>query len=70
MPGLPSTWAVSTLCSSRSSRMLEPVVVVAWVMLVGLLIAGPLALAGGTPAHVSGSDAALLFASGAGNVAA
>ena len=34
--GAAAAWAVSVLCSSRSSRLIDPMAVVAWVMLVGL----------------------------------
>jgi drug/metabolite transporter (DMT)-like permease len=62
-------WAVSVLCSSRSSRRLEPLVVVAWMMLVGLVITVPLAAAAGVPRAVPASAWAWLALSGGGNVA-
>jgi drug/metabolite transporter (DMT)-like permease len=61
-------WALSTLCSSRSSKMLEPSSVVAGVMLAGLLISGPLAAANGVPAALDWSSGAWLAIAGAGNV--
>lgn len=66
--GAALAWALSTLCSSRSSRLIDPVVVVAWVMLVGLVITGPLALADGVPAHVDAGAWGWVALSGAGNV--
>jgi drug/metabolite transporter (DMT)-like permease len=66
--GAAAAWAVSTLCSSRSSRLIEPVAVVAWVMLVGMLIAGPAAALNGVPAGLNGSTVTWLAVSGAGNV--
>jgi drug/metabolite transporter (DMT)-like permease len=66
--GAAMAWALSTLCSSRSSRLIGPVSVVAWVMLVGLAITAPVALARGVPSF-SGSSVAWLVVSGAGNVA-
>lgn len=66
--GAAFAWALSTLCSSRSSRRADPPVVVAWVMLVGLVIAAPLALASGVPARLDAASGAWLLASGAGNV--
>jgi drug/metabolite transporter (DMT)-like permease len=66
--GAAVAWAVSTLCSSRSSRMIEPIAVVGWVMLVGLAISGPLAAASGVPARLWGGDGAWLLLAGAGNV--
>ena len=61
-------WAVSTLCSSRSSRRSDPLVVVAWMMLVGLVITAPLAVAAGSPERAPASAWAWLAISGAGNV--
>ena len=61
-------WALSTLCSSRSSRQIDPTSVVAWVMLVGLVIAAPLAALDGVPSGLDSSAGAWLAASGAGNV--
>jgi len=66
--GAASAWAISTLCSSRSSRMIEPASVVAWVMLVGLLISGPVAALEGVPAALGGGPGAWLVLSGVGNV--
>jgi drug/metabolite transporter (DMT)-like permease len=67
--GAAACWAVSTLCSSRSSRILDPIVVVGWVMLVGLVIALPPALGSGVPSGLWGGDGAWLLLAGAGNVA-
>jgi drug/metabolite transporter (DMT)-like permease len=62
-------WTVSVLCSSRSSRRAEPLVVVAWMMLVGLVITAPLAALAGAPRAVPASAWAWLALSGGGNVA-
>jgi drug/metabolite transporter (DMT)-like permease len=62
-------WSVSVLCSSRSSRRSEPLVVVAWMMLVGLLITAPVAALAGAPRAVPASAWAWLALSGGGNVA-
>ncbi len=67
--GAACSWALSTLCSSRSSRMIEPVAVVAWVMVVGLILSAPLAAANGVPAGLDGRAGMWLAISGAGNVA-
>ena len=67
--GAAAAWAVSTLCSSRSSRMIEPVSVVAWVMIVGLVITAPIAALRGVPPRLGGSAGVWLIAAGAGNVA-
>jgi drug/metabolite transporter (DMT)-like permease len=66
--GAAAAWAVSVLCSSRSSRLIDPMAVVAWVMLVGLLITAPLAAATGVPGRLHGSALVWLIISGAGNV--
>jgi drug/metabolite transporter (DMT)-like permease len=66
--GAAAAWATSTLCSSRSSRMLDPMSVVAWVMVTGLVICVPLAAASGVPSGLGGHAGAWLALSGAGNV--
>lgn len=66
--GAAVAWAVSVLCSSRSSRLIDPMAVVAWVMLVGLIVTAPLAAAAGVPARLHGSALVWLMVSGAGNV--
>jgi drug/metabolite transporter (DMT)-like permease len=66
--GAACAWAISTLCSSRSSRMLEPITVVAWVMLFGLVLSGPVALAEGVPRRLDGAPGIWLLLGGAGNV--
>src|SRR5204863_76931 len=77
LPGLPTppregpaavAWAISTLCSSRSSRLIEPAAVVAWVMLVGLLITAPIAIAEGVPDSLNASSGGWLALAGIGNV--
>jgi drug/metabolite transporter (DMT)-like permease len=66
--GAAGAWALSTLCSSRSSRLIAPLSVVAWVMLVGLLISAPIAAVHGLPSRLDGAPGAWLALSGAGNV--
>jgi drug/metabolite transporter (DMT)-like permease len=61
-------WALSTLCSSRSSRMIEPLAVVGWVMAVGLVVTAPVAIGVGVPAALHGMTLVWLALSGAGNV--
>jgi drug/metabolite transporter (DMT)-like permease len=39
--GAAVSWAVATVCSSRSSRLIGPSSVLAWVMIVGLLVSIP-----------------------------
>lgn len=66
--GAAVAWTVSTVCSSRSSRLLDPGAVVAWVMLVGFVVAVPLALAHGIPAALTRTPGLWLALAGAGNV--
>jgi drug/metabolite transporter (DMT)-like permease len=66
--GAAVAWALSTLCSSRSSRLIGPASVVAWMMLVGLVITVPLAALSGVPARLGPGSGAWLVASGVGNV--
>ena len=56
--GAAVAWAVSTLCSSRSSRMIGPASVVAWMALTGLVLLMPLILAEGVPARLHGATLA------------
>jgi drug/metabolite transporter (DMT)-like permease len=66
--GAAVAWATSTLCSSRSSCLVEPITVVAWVMLVGLVIVAPAAAVQGIPSGLDASSGAWLLISGGGNV--
>ncbi len=65
--GAAVAWAVSTLCSSRSSRIMEPMAVVALIMVVGLVITAPIAAVHGVPSFDAESLTWLVI-SGAGNV--
>src|SRR4051795_12371952 len=62
-------FAVATLCSSRTSWMIGPASVLAWVALVGLAIVGPFVLVGGRPAGLDATTVGWLAISGLGNVA-
>jgi drug/metabolite transporter (DMT)-like permease len=66
--GAAVAWCVSTLCSSRSSRMIDPSSVVAWVALVGLLMIGPVAAFEGVPGSLDAGSGGWLLLAGAGNV--
>jgi drug/metabolite transporter (DMT)-like permease len=66
--GAACAWAISTLCSSRSNKLIHPLSVVAWVMLVGLVITGPAAAFDGVPAALHGSALLWLAIAGVGNV--
>lgn len=66
--GAALAWAVATLCSARSARLIGAPSVLAFVMLVGLVLTLPVALADGVPANLDGGVVALLGVAGAGNV--
>src|SRR5437763_7316297 len=66
--GAASAFAVATLCSSRSTRIIGPSSVLAWVMLVGLCVTGPLALHDGLPAQLVASSFGWVVVAGCGNV--
>ena len=57
-------WAAATLSSSRSSRMIGSRVVLAWVMLVGVAVGLPIALATGVPAEIPPSAPVLIVVAG------
>ena len=61
-------WTVTTLCSSRSSRIIGPLSVLAWVMIVGLVVTAPAAAIEGVPNNLHGSVLAWLVLSGVCNV--
>lgn len=61
-------WATGTLCSSRSSRMIGPASVLAWVMLVGLAANLAAIAVGPRPGPLGGSDLGWMFLAGASNV--
>ena len=67
--GAAVAFAVTTLCAARSARLLGPWSVLAWVMVVGLLVAGPLAALSGVPGGLDRRSITWLAISGCGNVA-
>ena len=67
--GAAACFAVSTLSSSRTSRMIGPGSVLAWVALVGLAVAVPAVLLSGAPHRFDGTELAWLALSGTGNAA-
>src|SRR6266516_1875306 len=66
--GAAAAFAMATLCSSRSTRMIGPSSVLAWVMLVGLCVTGPLALHDGLPSQLVASSFGWVLVAGCGNV--
>jgi drug/metabolite transporter (DMT)-like permease len=67
--GAAAAWTISTICASRSSRLIDPASVVGWVTLAGFVLAVPLALVHGVPAALDGEAGVWLALAGAGNVA-
>jgi len=61
-------WAVATLCSSRSTKMIGAPSALAWVMIVGLAVAAPLIVSGGVPAGLGAPELGWLAVAGVGNV--
>ncbi|MEO5884811.1 MAG: EamA family transporter [Candidatus Limnocylindrales bacterium] len=57
-------WAVATLASSRSSRLIGSRVVLAWVMIVGTVVGVPMALVTGVPTDVSSETLILMLVAG------
>src|SRR4051794_28974211 len=62
-------WATVTLTSSRASRQIGAWSVVGWMMLIGLVLVAPLAVAEGVPAHLDRGAAVLLVIGAVGNIA-
>jgi len=61
-------WAVSTLSTSRSSKLIPPSSVLAGVMLVGAIITAPFALSSGVPEGLDLKTLAVVLASGLANL--
>jgi drug/metabolite transporter (DMT)-like permease len=58
----------TTLCYARLSRLLDPYVVVSWVMLVGLAVTLPLVAVAGVPQGLDAASSGWLALAGFGNV--
>jgi len=63
-----SMWALSTLCTSRSSRMIPPSSVLAWVMVTGTIVVLPIGISTGPPTDLDGATAGWLAVVGVANV--
>jgi drug/metabolite transporter (DMT)-like permease len=61
-------WATGTLCSARSSRIIGPASVLAWVMLTGLAANLAVVAVGPRPGPLSALDLAFMLTAGVGNV--
>lgn len=62
-------WAAGTVSAARASRLIGAQAVVAWMMVVGLVLTLPVALARGVPEALSGSRLVWFWVSGAANIA-
>jgi drug/metabolite transporter (DMT)-like permease len=62
-------WAVTSLTAARASRLIGAPSTLAWVMLTGLLVVGPVVLAERRPAQLDAGTAGWLAIAGGGNVA-
>jgi drug/metabolite transporter (DMT)-like permease len=61
-------WALSTLSTSRSSRMIPPSSVLAWVMVTGTIVVLPIGIAAGPPRDLDAATTGWLVVVGAANV--
>lgn len=66
--GAAACWATATLCASRSTRLIGPWSVLAWVMLVGFVVVVPIVAWDGVPHGLDSEQLGWLALSGAGNV--
>jgi drug/metabolite transporter (DMT)-like permease len=67
--GAAACWAGAAVCASRSTKLIGPWSVLAWVMLTGFVVAAPPTVASGIPDALGAHEVWLLAVSGAGNVA-
>jgi drug/metabolite transporter (DMT)-like permease len=58
-------WGGSTVCSTRSSKLIGARAAVGWVMLIGLVVTLPIAAVIGVPARLDGRSLAILIGAGA-----
>lgn len=61
-------WGASTLATSRSTKIVTPTTVLAWVMTIGTVMVAPFALASGVPEALGGEELAWLVTSGLANL--
>jgi drug/metabolite transporter (DMT)-like permease len=67
--GAALAWAVTILSASRASPIIGPWSTLAWVMLTGLIVVGPVAIAQGRPEGLDRGALTWLAIAGIGNVA-
>lgn len=61
-------WSASTLATSRSTKIVTPTTVLAWVMTLGAAMTAPFALIAGVPETLGGEELAWLVTSGLANL--
>jgi drug/metabolite transporter (DMT)-like permease len=66
--GAALVFATVTLCNSRSSRIIGPSQLLAWVMLIGLVITAPIVALQGIPDGLDAESGLWLAVAGVGNV--
>ena len=66
--GAAVSWAATSLTAARASRLIGSYSTLAWVMVTGLLVVAPVALAQGTPDGLNRESLGWLALAGAGNV--
>ena len=66
--GAALAWAATTLTASRASPLIGSRSTLAWVMLTGLIVVGPVALAEGRPASLDSGALFWLAVAGFGNI--
>jgi drug/metabolite transporter (DMT)-like permease len=66
--GAAACWAAATLCASRSTKLIGPPSVLAWVMLIGFVVVAPLTVVSGLPDGLGREEVGWLAIAGAGNV--
>ena len=66
--GAAASWSITMLTATRASRLIGSPATLAWVMLTGFAVVGPVALAEGKPAALDGEALGWLALAGFGNV--
>lgn len=66
--GAALVFALVTLCNARSSRVIGPRALLGWIMVIGLVILAPFAIAGGVPRGLDARSGAWMAVSGIGDV--
>jgi len=66
--GAAAAWAVTILCASRATRIIDSASVLGWVMLTGFCIVVPWSLLKGVPDGLDARSSTWLLAAGLGNI--